>query len=465
MFIKFNLKYAHFWFVLVSIILVSVYAYLLFAHVGNHAFIDWDEGIYAQVAKESLEYAPQASLTYFGQPWFEKPPLLFWLTSVSFKIFGSTEFAARFLIALCGVITMALAGYCSLVLFKSRLAALLTLAAFFFFPQVFASTFFLNTDTLLSLWVLLAMLGFALVSVNTRWWLLFFMASGLAIMTKGVAGLFPFIIAALLLVWNRDWQFWRSSHFAWGVAALAVIVLPWHLIQTYLYGTEFWDNYLFYHFIDRYTSAIEQNGAPFSYFFDQLLLYPALAMLAVASTAYVFVRSWKTKSYRIPLVALLVIFLIVSNSQTKLLGYAIPMYPFLALSIGSLLAHGLRLLKSAYLIVSLTAALVFTFVYFGFQMNEYKIAKAQANLSYEQSKQIGLLIKDLPNKDKQVIVGPYEYASLPALWYYAGKKLESLPQGMLEPDVSAAQRLKHTSSKSLYEFSNYYYISVRQYNP
>lgn len=465
MFIKFNFQSSRIWFILAFIALVSLYSHLLFADLGDHAFIDWDEGIYAQVSKETFESSAKAYLTFFGQPWFEKPPLLFWLTSVGFSLFGIGEFGARFFVALAAVFTMIIAGYSALLLFKSRLAAFLTLASFFFFPQVYASAFFLNTDTLLSLWVSLAVLGFALVRQDQRWWLLFFLAGGLAILTKGIAGLYPFIIAVTVLLWNRDWRSWRSPYVVWGVAVLACLVVPWHLVQSYAYGQDFWNNYFLYHFVDRYTTAIEQNGAPFRYFFDQLLLYPGLALLTVWSVVYVSIRSASHQNYRIPLVAVIVIFLIVSSSKTKLLGYAIPLYPFLAICIGSMLAYALRLLKSAYLIFPLAAIIATTFVYFGFQMNAYKIAKAQANLSYEQSKQMGKIISELPDFQKPIIVGPYEYSGLPALWYYSGKKLQQLPRDSIEPDVTVAKQLFHTYSKSLYEFKDYYYVHIEVYNP
>src|SRR4051794_38291722 len=40
------------------------------------------------------------------EPFWEKPPLFFWLQSLSLKLFGINEFAARFPNPLCGIITL-----------------------------------------------------------------------------------------------------------------------------------------------------------------------------------------------------------------------------------------------------------------------------------------------------------------------------------------------------------------------
>ncbi len=40
------------------------------------------------------------------QQFWEKPPLFFWLQVLSMKIFGVSEFAARFPNAICGIVTL-----------------------------------------------------------------------------------------------------------------------------------------------------------------------------------------------------------------------------------------------------------------------------------------------------------------------------------------------------------------------
>lgn len=63
---------------------------------GNRGLNEPDEGRYAQVALEFLE--PQAGwwdpqMSDFGH--YDKPPLIYWLTALSFHWFGLNEWAAR----------------------------------------------------------------------------------------------------------------------------------------------------------------------------------------------------------------------------------------------------------------------------------------------------------------------------------------------------------------------------------
>src|SRR5258706_15128653 len=69
-------------------------------------FLGPDEARYAQVAREMLERGDWITPTLGGFNWFEKPPLLYWLEVVSYKVFGINEFSARFCPALFGLRTI-----------------------------------------------------------------------------------------------------------------------------------------------------------------------------------------------------------------------------------------------------------------------------------------------------------------------------------------------------------------------
>src|SRR5690242_7575337 len=45
--------------------------------------------------------------TLGGLPWFEKPPLLYWMIAASYRVFGVNEYAARLGPAICGLVTAA----------------------------------------------------------------------------------------------------------------------------------------------------------------------------------------------------------------------------------------------------------------------------------------------------------------------------------------------------------------------
>jgi len=81
---------------------------LLGWRLGERDLADWDEAIYAQVAKEMVESGGWLTLQYGGELWFEKPPLGFWMTAAVFRFFGISELSARLVSMLSAVGIVAL---------------------------------------------------------------------------------------------------------------------------------------------------------------------------------------------------------------------------------------------------------------------------------------------------------------------------------------------------------------------
>ncbi len=74
---------------------------------GVHLF-DWDEINFAECAREMIVSGNYSRATMDFQPFWEKPPLFFWLQAASMKIWGINEYGARFPDAVCGTLTLAL---------------------------------------------------------------------------------------------------------------------------------------------------------------------------------------------------------------------------------------------------------------------------------------------------------------------------------------------------------------------
>ncbi len=73
---------------------------------GNVHLFDWDEINFAEIAREMLVKHTYLQPTINFENFTEKPPLYFWIQSLSMKIFGINEFAARFPNALLGAIVL-----------------------------------------------------------------------------------------------------------------------------------------------------------------------------------------------------------------------------------------------------------------------------------------------------------------------------------------------------------------------
>ncbi len=89
---------------LIMIILSGIIFFIPF--LGSVHLFDWDEINFAESAREMIVTGNYHQVQINFQPFWEKPPLFFWLQTASMKIFGINEFAARFPNAICGLLSL-----------------------------------------------------------------------------------------------------------------------------------------------------------------------------------------------------------------------------------------------------------------------------------------------------------------------------------------------------------------------
>src|SRR5262245_54640582 len=87
------------WVVLIVVTLPVCY----FSNLGAIGFVGPDEPRYAWIARDMAESGDWVTPRLYGKPWFEKPPLYYWMAGVSFKLFGASEVSARLPGALCAL--------------------------------------------------------------------------------------------------------------------------------------------------------------------------------------------------------------------------------------------------------------------------------------------------------------------------------------------------------------------------
>src|SRR5580704_1800440 len=202
--------------------------------LGHKPLTNWDEGIYAEISREMLSLGVLIPHWNY-QPWFEKPPLMLWITAAFFKVFGVTEFWARAGSALSGVGIVALLH--AWLARKDALAAWLStsiLLGIFGFLHVCRVG---EMDVLLSLGCCIALCG--LTAIHDRrlsGWYFFCVGLAIAMMAKGAASI-VLIIAALLFAALERWNATRFGRFFWsGLLLFLLIVLPWHFYMFHQFG-------------------------------------------------------------------------------------------------------------------------------------------------------------------------------------------------------------------------------------
>ena len=80
-----------------NLVLLLVLAGLLFGlNLGTMGLTDRDEGRNAEAGREMLETGDWIAPTFNYEPRYAKPVFVYWLMSLSYHVFGVSEFAARF---------------------------------------------------------------------------------------------------------------------------------------------------------------------------------------------------------------------------------------------------------------------------------------------------------------------------------------------------------------------------------
>ncbi|MDB6163228.1 MAG: hypothetical protein JWL98_660 [Xanthomonadaceae bacterium] len=200
--------------------------------LGAYPLTDNTEARYAEIARKMLEtghwIVPQID---YGVPFWGKPPLSFWLTALSFKAFGTSEFAARLPSFLVGVAT------CVLVyLLASRRRdsnhGLLASGVVATTLLMMVSTGGVMTDPAMMLGTTLSMVAFwlALTTRSRSWGYLFFIGLAIGLLSKGpVATVLTFgPIGVWVILTGRFRDAWESLPWVAGALLTAVLTVPWY---------------------------------------------------------------------------------------------------------------------------------------------------------------------------------------------------------------------------------------------
>jgi 4-amino-4-deoxy-L-arabinose transferase-like glycosyltransferase len=323
---------------LIFLFVIAVAAVVLFYRLGDPALKNWDESIYAEVAKEILQSRDWLTLHWQHFVWFEKPPLTFWFMSVVFRVFGVSEFTARAVSALAGVGLVAVTygigklqrgPVCGLI------AALILLTTFSFVQM----SRLVNTDVLVVFFMYLAIYGYLRVqNGDGRWWYLVTVSCALAFMVKSFGSLFaPAAIAFSLLLDRQVNETLKSKHFWFSILAALVVIVPWHVAMICLHGSAFVNEYFYYHVWSRTITALEGHTGDYWFYFVEIWakMHP---WWTIAPFAVVF-NVWQIKRGRSAVVVLALsvfVFAFYTAAQTKSTSYILPVYPALAVLISDL---------------------------------------------------------------------------------------------------------------------------------
>ncbi|MEM1258436.1 MAG: glycosyltransferase family 39 protein [Bacteroidota bacterium] len=214
---------------------IAVLLLLTFRLVVNGALplMDKTEARYAEIARLMMAsndwIMPQID---YGLPFWAKPPLSTWLSALSFKWFGVSEFTARLPSFLLSVLMALMLGKYAQ---RQQLSFWLPVLIVFTIPQFFLHAGVVSTDTALSFSVVLVMLSFwETVTGNKHgyWKYLFFTGIGLGLLVKGPIVVLLTLPPLFVWVWLSRYfkRVWLLFPWFLGSAMVIIIAGSWYYI-------------------------------------------------------------------------------------------------------------------------------------------------------------------------------------------------------------------------------------------
>src|SRR5260221_3240194 len=201
-----------------------------FWRLGYPSFWDPDEAHYAETSREMLAAHNWLVPLYDGQPFFDKPVLFHWLQMLSFWLLGASEFAARLVPAVAGLVLLGCTAWLGVELFTidaGELAALMLAVL----PATFALSAYAITDMLFTTFIFGAAALLAVAALNNKPRLQYpgYGLIALGGLTKGPVALALLGLAFVLSLVFAPAARSRLLSLRWREGALAVLVcsLPW----------------------------------------------------------------------------------------------------------------------------------------------------------------------------------------------------------------------------------------------
>jgi 4-amino-4-deoxy-L-arabinose transferase-like glycosyltransferase len=335
--------------------------------------IDRDEPRFAEASREMIQRADYVVPYFNNQLRLDKPPLAYWAQVASYRIFGESDFSARFPSAVAAALTALVISAWGCRIGTAglgwRAAIIFTLCL-----QAFLHAKAAVADMWLVLFMTIAhWAGYELLQSPTRnaqrttpsqgaavskppsalgkaLFLAFYLALALGFLAKGPIAWVPLLTVGATIILARDWQLVRHFKFLCGILLILAVVALWGipaLIQTH---GEFFVVGIGRHVIGRSLATMEGHGA--NSFGMYLLLLPFYFVTVFVSffpwsikLPWLVRKLWRKREAGVSdpgysnrdkidkylLTGSGIIFVIFTLVATKLPHYTLPAFPLLAL--------------------------------------------------------------------------------------------------------------------------------------
>ena len=190
--------------------------------------IDIDAAQYASMSREMASTGNYLQLYDLGKDYLDKPPLLFWLSSISIQLFGVLDWAYRLPSILC--LGLALwSVYRFTLLYYNELTAQFSVLVLASSQAFILMAHDVRCDTMLMGFVMFSIWQLAAWYHSNAWkhFVMAFIGIGLGMLTKGpIAIVVPGVSFAIHFLLQRNWkQFYRWEYII-GVLIVGILLIP-----------------------------------------------------------------------------------------------------------------------------------------------------------------------------------------------------------------------------------------------
>lgn len=306
------------------VIFLFVFSFI-FLSIGSSLLPVTDpvESNYALTAKEMVLSHNWMSPQIYGVYWFDKPIMIYWLLSISYSIFGFTNFASRLPSIIFGAVSIPLLFSYVIYILKDKKTAFYSSIMLLTSFEFYLISHGIITDAVLLLFTIPTLLSAYIgLSENKRLHMIIaYIAAGFACLTKGPVGIV--LPGLFLLIWcalMKSKAFLKRC-FPWqGILAFLIVVLPWYGGMYLIHGENFINGFLGIHNVLRATSSEHPADNHWYYY---LVVLPLSLLPWFGLTLYQAIKERKEKSpfYMFLITWLVGTFLFYTLMATKYITY------------------------------------------------------------------------------------------------------------------------------------------------
>lgn len=326
---------------LVGLLLAAIILYT--SGLGDLPLRDWDEAIVAGVAR-NIWRSPSESLTWlfptinYGEPYWNKPPLIHGLIALSYGLFGVSEWSTRIVPALLSATSVPLLYLIGREIFSQPLTALFAALVYLTLLPIARHGRVAMLDGAIACWFCLAIWCLLKGRKYNSWYLGTGIGIGLICLTKGLMmGVLLGGILLLFLLWSCP-QVLKNPYLWWGLLLGILPAIAWYGLQYFKYGEEFLGISLGTQTFNRIWEPVSSSSSPPWYYLLEIAKYSLPWLIFLPSGLRLAFDGRHTTWGKLTLVWTGIYLLAISLMATKLPWYVIPVYPGLSLLLGARLA-------------------------------------------------------------------------------------------------------------------------------